>query len=100
MADLEDSLAPSWANVVAGHANLRDAVRRDLTLTDPASGKRYARGPGRGRLRQLVRCRPAIHAAPRTDDCAVVDADLDRRACAEEVVGSARRTTCGAHPIP
>jgi len=44
MADLEDALAPSWANVVAGQVNLRDAVRRELALTDPASGKVYALG--------------------------------------------------------
>jgi len=44
MADLEDSLAPSWANVVAGQVNLRDAVRRSLTLTDRSTGKDYALG--------------------------------------------------------
>ncbi len=44
MADLEDSLAPSWANVVAGQVNLRDAVRREMTFTDPVSGKSYALG--------------------------------------------------------
>ncbi|MBA2665501.1 MAG: malate synthase A [Trueperaceae bacterium] len=44
MADLEDSLAPSWGNVVAGQVNLRDAVRREMTFTDPASGKSYALG--------------------------------------------------------
>jgi malate synthase len=31
MADLEDSLAPSWTNIVSGHRNLRDAA--DMTIT-------------------------------------------------------------------
>jgi malate synthase len=44
MADAEDALSPSWANVLAGQVNLRDAVRRELTFTDPASGKQYALG--------------------------------------------------------
>lgn len=44
MADAEDALSPSWANVVAGQVNLRDAVRRELTLTDATSGKHYALG--------------------------------------------------------
>ncbi|QRN79276.1 MAG: malate synthase A [Nocardiopsis sp. BM-2018] len=44
MADAEDALSPTWANVVAGQVNLRDAVRRTLTLTDPSSGKHYALG--------------------------------------------------------
>ena len=32
MADLEDSHAPTWDNGMAGHINLRDAVRRTITL--------------------------------------------------------------------
>ena len=40
MADLEDSLSPTWENVVEGHANLMDAVRRTLSL-ESADGKRY-----------------------------------------------------------
>ena len=40
MADFEDSLAPSWANVVGGQLNLRDAVRRTIELTTP-EGKHY-----------------------------------------------------------
>ncbi len=42
MADFEDALAPSWANVVDGQNNLRDAIRRTLSFADPASGKTYA----------------------------------------------------------
>ncbi|MEO8570841.1 MAG: malate synthase A [Chloroflexota bacterium] len=40
MADLEDSLSPTWANVVGGQAALIDAVRRTLTF-DSLEGKRY-----------------------------------------------------------
>jgi malate synthase len=40
MADIEDSLAPTWPNVVDGQANLMDAVRRTLTLTSP-DGRAY-----------------------------------------------------------
>jgi malate synthase len=32
MADFEDSLSPTWSNVVEGQANLMDAVRRTLAL--------------------------------------------------------------------
>jgi malate synthase len=39
MADCEDSLTPTWRNVIAGQKNLRDAVNR--TITFEASGKRY-----------------------------------------------------------
>jgi malate synthase len=40
MADFEDSLSPTWANVVEGQANLMDAVRRELAFTSP-EGKEY-----------------------------------------------------------
>src|SRR5215510_1671912 len=41
MADFEDSLSPTWDNVVSGQAGLIDAVRRTLTYTSP-EGKSYA----------------------------------------------------------
>ena len=41
MADFEDSLAPTWQNVIAGQSNLMDAVRRTIRLRDAASGKEY-----------------------------------------------------------
>jgi len=44
MADLEDALAPHWANVIHGQVALRDATRRELRFEDPASGKRYELG--------------------------------------------------------
>jgi len=40
MADLEDSLSPSWTNVVKGQINLRDAVRRTISF-ESAEGKSY-----------------------------------------------------------
>ncbi|MEO8207815.1 MAG: malate synthase A [Chloroflexota bacterium] len=44
MADLEDALSPTWANVVGGQAALRDAVRGTLAFTSP-DGKQYRVGP-------------------------------------------------------
>jgi malate synthase len=41
MADFEDSLTPTWTNLIQGHINLCDAVRRDISFTSP-EGKRYA----------------------------------------------------------
>ena len=40
MADFEDSLAPTWQNVVEGQANLKDAVRGSISFTSP-EGKQY-----------------------------------------------------------
>ena len=40
MADFEDSLCPSWANVIDGQVNLRDAVRRTIEFSSP-EGKVY-----------------------------------------------------------
>ena len=40
MSDFEDSLSPTWSNVVQGHVNLIDAVRRRLAFTSP-EGKKY-----------------------------------------------------------
>ena len=40
MADCEDSLCPSWSNVIGGQVNLRDAVRRTIDFTS-AEGKAY-----------------------------------------------------------
>ena len=40
MADFEDSLSPTWDNVIQGHLNLKAAVRRELTFTSP-EGKQY-----------------------------------------------------------
>jgi malate synthase len=40
MADFEDANAPTWANMVEGQINLRDAIRRAITFTNP-NGKEY-----------------------------------------------------------
>ena len=41
MADFEDSLCPTWSNVIEGQVNLQSAVRRMLDFTSP-EGKHYA----------------------------------------------------------
>ncbi len=43
MADFEDSLAPTWANVIDGQANLQDAIRRQIDFSTP-EGKQYKLG--------------------------------------------------------
>jgi len=40
MADFEDSNAPTWANMIEGQINLRDAARRTITYQSP-EGKFY-----------------------------------------------------------
>ena len=40
MADLEDSNSPTWDNIVGGQINLRDAVRGDISFSNPG-GKSY-----------------------------------------------------------
>jgi malate synthase len=41
MADFEDSSTPTWNNLLDGHLNLRDAIRRAITYADPSTGKQY-----------------------------------------------------------
>jgi malate synthase len=41
MADFEDSNTPTWANLIEGHINLQDAIRRTITYSDPGTGKQY-----------------------------------------------------------
>jgi malate synthase len=45
MADFEDANTPTWSNLMEGHVNLRDAVRRTITYTDPATSKAYKLNP-------------------------------------------------------
>jgi malate synthase len=40
MADFEDANSPTWTNMVEGQINLRDAIRRSITFTNPG-GKEY-----------------------------------------------------------
>ncbi len=76
MADVEDSLAPSWENVIAGQVNLRDAVAGSIEFDDGA-GKHYRLGPEPALL--MVRPRgwhlPEAHL--RVDDEPVPGALLD-----------------------
>ena len=41
MADLEDSLSPTWENVIQSQINLRDAVRGSISFTNP-DGRVYS----------------------------------------------------------
>src|SRR6185437_1102745 len=41
MADFEDSTTPLWHNLIEGQINLRDAIRRTITFSDPKTGKDY-----------------------------------------------------------
>lgn len=41
MADFEDSCTPTWANLIEGQINLRDAVAGTITMTDPSNDKHY-----------------------------------------------------------
>ncbi|MBX3661741.1 MAG: malate synthase A [Burkholderiales bacterium] len=43
MADFEDSNAPTWANMIEGQINLRDAIRRTITFRSP-EGRQYSLG--------------------------------------------------------
>ena len=43
MADFEDATSPTWKNLIEGHVNLRDAVRRTISFTSP-EGKQYKLG--------------------------------------------------------
>ncbi len=40
MADFEDANAPTWSNMIEGHINLRDAIRRTIDYASP-EGKAY-----------------------------------------------------------
>ncbi len=41
MADLEDSTAPTWKNVMEGQINLRDAVNKTISYNHPVKNKTY-----------------------------------------------------------
>jgi len=41
MADFEDSNTPTWSNLIEGQINLRDAIRRTISFSDPATKKEY-----------------------------------------------------------
>ena len=41
MADFEDSNSPTWSNCIEGQINLRDAISKTITYTNPENGKDY-----------------------------------------------------------
>ncbi len=41
MADFEDSLSPTWQNLLEGQFNLNQANKKQIDFTDPKSGKDY-----------------------------------------------------------
>lgn len=41
MADFEDSLSPTWSNIIEGQIHLRDACRHEIDFTAPQTGKEY-----------------------------------------------------------
>src|SRR5574337_126172 len=43
MADFEDANSPTWENLIAGHVNLVDAIRKTITFTTP-DGRTYRLG--------------------------------------------------------
>ncbi|MGI9345066.1 MAG: malate synthase A [Gammaproteobacteria bacterium] len=45
MADFEDSLSPSWNNIIEGQINLRDANNRSITFKAPKTEKLYQLNP-------------------------------------------------------
>ncbi|MDP6350770.1 MAG: malate synthase A [Alphaproteobacteria bacterium] len=44
MACFEDASSPTWANLIDGQINMRDAVAGTIALDDPKSGKHYEIG--------------------------------------------------------
>ncbi len=42
MADFEDSNTPNWANNITGQINMRDAINRTISYTNPKNQKHYS----------------------------------------------------------
>ena len=51
-----DSTAPTWANVLEGQANVRDALLRTISFDAPNGGKQYRLKPADELATLLVRC--------------------------------------------
>jgi malate synthase len=89
MADFEDATAPTWRNIVEGHANVLDAVRRTITFVAP-DGRSYHLREDPATL--LVRVRglhlPERHLAWAREPVAgaFVDAALFLANCADELL--------------
>ncbi len=45
MADFEDALSPTWANIIEGQINLMDYWLGEIDFTEEDTGKHYAVGP-------------------------------------------------------
>jgi malate synthase len=45
MADFEDASTPSWANLIEGQINLKDAIAGTITFDDPSTKKHYKLNP-------------------------------------------------------
>ena len=45
MADFEDSMSPTWQNIISGQQALYDAVRGACETTNPQTGKHYTLNP-------------------------------------------------------
>lgn len=56
MVDFEDSMKPTWSNVIAGVQNVIAAVDGELDFTDPDSGRHYAVDP-KDQAKLMVRVR-------------------------------------------
>ena len=41
MADFEDANSPTWSNNIEGQINLKDAIRKNISFTNPKNGKHY-----------------------------------------------------------
>jgi malate synthase len=41
MADFEDANSPTWSNCIEGQINLKDAINKTITYTNPENGKDY-----------------------------------------------------------
>ncbi|MDX6618684.1 MAG: malate synthase [Gaiellales bacterium] len=89
MCCLEDALSPTWGNVVAGHAAVRDATRRTLAFSS-GEGKSYTLGD---QLATLV-VRPRgwhleerhVHVDGRPASASLFDFALFLRWCGREAV--------------
>jgi malate synthase len=42
MADFEDSMSPTWPNILGGHYNLMKAIKRNLRFYDSDKRKEYS----------------------------------------------------------
>ena len=96
MADFEDSLSPSWRNVIDGQQNCIDAVRKNISFTSP-EGKSYRLNDSVATL--LVRPRAAG-----TSPTSTSPSTASPSAPASSTSGSSSSTTppscCGAAAAP